>query len=276
MQDGEPQTKRRVRTGMGGQNSISLPPASRSASKTNPVTQTDTYQVDEGLIDQRSGSSAVRFDQTSPTLSQRPIRPQVTSSTIPQRRQQTLTQGITRDREMPRPRLTGPRPQPMKVEKKVARKHFRMHWLFLVGVGMIAALVLWLLATSVLAWSMQRYDDIRYGMPRTSHTDWVVGHNDSPAHPSHFIAVNQNHQAIVIEFMGGDPGKSEIYVAPVTIEGDNSNLVPITVDFKDVTGDNKVDMIIHIHLLNKPEQISVFVNTGTKFRPSDGNDRLHV
>jgi len=39
----------------------------------------------------------------------------------------------------------------------------------------------------------------------------VVGHNDSEAHPSHFIAINVDRHVDVIEFPGGDASKARIY-----------------------------------------------------------------
>jgi hypothetical protein len=140
---------------------------------------------------------------------------------------------------------------------------------------MIAMLVLWMLGSSVLAWGIQRYNDVRYGNPRTYQVDAVVGHGDSPSRPSHFIAINYNRQAIVTEWMGGDPSKSINYVAPIYIAGDGGDLAPITVEFRDVNGDNKLDMIIHIHLPNQ-DQVSVFINDGHKFRPSNGNDKIRL
>jgi hypothetical protein len=138
---------------------------------------------------------------------------------------------------------------------------------------MVAMLVLWVFGSLAVAWGQQRYDDITYGRPRTYQTDAVVGHNDSPTHKSHFIAVNYNRQAIVTEWMGGDPAKSVVYVVPYYIVGDNSDLTPVTVEFRDVTGDKKPDMIIHIHLRTQ-DQTFVFVNAGTKFRPQQANDKI--
>jgi len=140
---------------------------------------------------------------------------------------------------------------------------------------MIAMLALWLLGSNLVAWGTQTYNNIHYGYPRTFQIDAVVGHNDSKSHPSHFIAINLNRQAIVIEMMGGDPQKAITYVAPVVIAGQNGDLAPITVEFRDVTGDNRPDMILHIHLPTQ-DQISIFVNDGTKFRPSNNSDKIHL
>ena len=149
---------------------------------------------------------------------------------------------------------------------------FSIHWLFLVGLGMISALMLWLVGSAVLTWGTQRYYDFHYGYPRTYQTDMAVGHGgDSPAHPSHFIAINQNNQVIVIELKADDPAKVAIYKTPITIyDGGQS---PVTLSFRDVNGDHKLDMIIDIHLSGQ-DQYSTFINEGDNFRPATSNDSI--
>ena len=152
----------------------------------------------------------------------------------------------------------------------------KVHWLLPLGIGMIAMLVLWELGSFTLAWGLARYDDIRYGNPRTYQTNAMVGHgNDSPLHPTHFIAINLNRQAIVVEFPAGNPSGAQSYVVPYYILGQGGDLTPITLEFRDVTADSKPDMIIHIHLQTQ-DQTFVFVNDGTKFRPPTSKDNIHL
>jgi len=152
----------------------------------------------------------------------------------------------------------------------------KVHWLLPVGIGMIAMLVLSELGSLVLAWGVQRYDDIRYGIPRTYQTDAVVGHGgDNPQRPSHFIAVNLNRQAIVVEFPAGSQSGALSYVVPYYILGPGGDLTPITLEFRDVTGDGKPDMIIHMHLPSQ-DQTYVFINAGTKFRAPTTKDIIHL
>jgi len=136
----------------------------------------------------------------------------------------------------------------------------KVHWLLYVGVGMIAALALWVTAATLLAWGTEKYNDIIYGNPRIFQTDFVVGHNhDSKAHPSHFIALNLHGQVIIIELPAGDPTKSIDYIGPALIAvGDEK--IPITLTFSDVNGDKNVDMIVHIQ-----DKEVHFCNNGTKF-----------
>lgn len=152
----------------------------------------------------------------------------------------------------------------------------KVHWLLPVGIGMIAMLVLWELGSLALAWGLARADDLRYGNPRTYQTNAVVGHGgDSALHPSHFIAINLNRQAIVVEFPAGSQVGALSYVVPYYILGPGGDLTPITLEFRDVTGDGKPDMIIHIHL-QAQDQTFVFVNDGTKFRPPNAKDNIHL
>jgi hypothetical protein len=136
----------------------------------------------------------------------------------------------------------------------------KLHWLLYVGVGMIAALALWVAASTFLAWGTEKYNDIIYGNPRIYQTDFVVGHNhDSQAHPSHFIALNLHGQVIIVELPAGDPTKSIDYIGPALIAvGDEK--IPITLSFGEVNNDNKVDMIVHIQ-----DKVIHFCNNGTRF-----------
>ncbi len=176
-------------------------------------------------------------------------------------------------RQAPRPTTSQYNPSTGATPTKQKKRNSNVHWLLPLGVGMVAMLVLWIFGSLLVVWGQQRYEDITYGRPRTSQTDAIVGHNDSPAHKSHFIAINYNRQAIVTEWMGGEPAKSVVYVVPYYIVGDNSELTPVTVELRDVTGDHKPDLIIHIHL-HTQDQTFVFVNDGAKFRPPLATDKI--
>src|SRR5215469_6966713 len=141
-----------------------------------------------------------------------------------------------------------------------AQRRFHAHWLLLVGVGMIAMLALWVLGTMLVNWWDVTQDDWHYGRPRTFQIDARVGHSDDVT-PSHFIAVNLNRHIIIIEFPGGDPTKAKDYLGP-TLFGDGQDLTPVTLSLKDVNGDGKLDMLVHIQ-----DQTFVFINGGTQFRP---------
>ena len=104
---------------------------------------------------------------------------------------------------------------------------------------MIAMLTLWVLGTMLVNWWNVAQDDWHYGRPRTFQMDARVGHNDVVT-ASHFIAMNLDRHIIIIEFPGGDPTKAKDYIGP-TLFGDGQELNPVTLSFKDVNGDGKLE-----------------------------------
>jgi hypothetical protein len=126
---------------------------------------------------------------------------------------------------------------------------------------MVAALALWVVGSALVAWGSATYSNIAYGNPRTFQTDAVVGHGDSPQHPSHFIALNLKGQVIIIELRGGNPANSITYTGPHFYET-GGNLIPVTLEFRDVNHDGKPDMLIHFQ-----DNVIVFLNNGTQFVP---------
>jgi len=89
----------------------------------------------------------------------------------------------------------------------------------------------------------------------------VVGHDDSPAHPSHFIAINLDRHVVVIELPGGDASKAKIYNGP-TLLRPGQDLPPVTLSFRDVNGDGLLDMLITI-----AGSSIIFDNDHGSFRP---------
>jgi len=136
-----------------------------------------------------------------------------------------------------------------------------MHWSLILGLGMILALLLWMAASETLAWWSNHQIDSTYGMPRTYQTDQVVGHGDSTEHPTHFIAINLNAHITIIEIPGGNNQHARMYSGP-TLYSDNGDQTPVTLEFYDVNGDGKVDMIVHVG-----DQKIVYLNDGTQFKP---------
>ena len=158
-----------------------------------------------------------------------------------------------------RPTRTVTGPQPAGESERRSRN---IHWLLYVGVGMVAALALWVVGSAVVAWGAATYNNLAYGNPRTFQTDAVVGHGgDSIQHPSHFIALNLNGQVIIIELRAGNPANSITYTGPHFYET-GGNLIPVTLEFRDVNHDGKPDMLIHFQ-----DNVIVFLNNGTQFVP---------
>lgn len=129
----------------------------------------------------------------------------------------------------------------------------------LLGMVVMALLVVGMSAFG--SWWKIHQDDATYGRPRTFQVDAIVGHNDGPGHPSHFIFMNLNRHVVIIELPGGDSTKARIYSGP-TLFGDGQDLTPVTGEFRDINGDGKPDMIVHIQ-----DQEIVFLNDGKEFVP---------
>lgn len=148
------------------------------------------------------------------------------------------------------------------VDIPVPKGKRHVHPLLYLGVGMIVMAAFFLLLSGAAAWLHQKEDDLTYGRPRTFQIDAVVGHNDSRANPSHFIALNLNRYVEVIEIPGGDDAKEKVYDI-TTLFGDSGDLTPVTLSFRDLTGNGKLDMIIHIQNTD-----IVMVNENGTFRPA--------
>lgn len=182
---------------------------------------------------------------------------------IPPRRSRSTTQSYVAP-ALPPGRPAQHRPFEQQPQQS-QRRH--IHWMLPVGVGMLAMLALWVLGQMLVSWWNTTQDDWHYGRPRTFQTDVRVGHGDD-ATPSHFVAMNLNRHVIIVELPGGDPTKAKIYIGP-TLLGDGQEFTPVTLSFKDVNGDGKPDMLVHIQ-----DQIIVFINDGGQFRPQKPGEHI--
>lgn len=140
------------------------------------------------------------------------------------------------------------------------RFRIQLHPLTFLGIFLLFFVGGWWMLIQVGTWWQVTQDDWHYGRPRTFQIDAVVGHHDSVANPSHFIAINLNGHILIFEIPGGDAAKTEVYVGP-TLIGQGQDLVPVTLKFQDVNGDGKPDMILVIG-----ESTIVYLNTGSSFK----------
>lgn len=141
----------------------------------------------------------------------------------------------------------------------------RFHWLFFAGLALLAMILGWVALSTLGSWVQNIKNDVQYGYPRTFQTNAVVGHNDSPQNPSHFIAMNLQGHVIVIEIPGGNVSKSVVYSGP-TLLGPDRDQTPVTLTFQDVNHDGKPDMIINV----QGSQF-VFLNEHGTFVPAPQN-----
>jgi len=137
----------------------------------------------------------------------------------------------------------------------------RPFWFYLL-IGMTATLVLWMVLSTAAGWVSTWMDDLHYGLPRTFQTDARVGHNEQSGQPSHFIAINLHRRIEIIEFAGGDPAQTRIYMGPELYHA-NDDLVPVELKFADLNNDGKPDMVV----LYQGQHL-VYINDGKSFRLS--------
>jgi hypothetical protein len=212
--------------------SAGIPPVARRASRLRPKNTDEDQEVSEWKRGVEDGDDAGAGGVTAPI---RPVRTP-----------------------------TGHPPKTPRLAKTKGKRRgiLRGHPLLYLGVGMIVMLALWTLVTMAISWWNTTWDDLHYGRPRTFQTDAVVGHNDSASNPSHFIALNLHGHIQIIEFPGGDASKARVFIGP-QLYGADSDLVPVTLSFVDVTGDHRPDLVVHF----QNTQI-VYINDGGSFRPA--------
>jgi hypothetical protein len=119
----------------------------------------------------------------------------------------------------------------------------RAHLLLFLGLGMLAMLALWVPLSGLISWGAVTMDDLHYGRPRTYQIDAVVGHQDSARNPSHFVALNLDGRAQILEFPGGDTGHVKVYAGPM-LSGEGANLVPVTLHFVVRRGEHLPSMVV--------------------------------
>ncbi len=142
---------------------------------------------------------------------------------------------------------------------RLGRRLHPLAWLGIFGIFLVLG---WFGLNAFTTWYQGVQDDLTYGTQRHFEINAVVGHNDSPQHPSHFTAENNNGQMIVIELPGGDVTKAKIYQIE-TVPGNAGN-PPVKLMFQDMNADAKPDMIVQIGDGSTMIYLTLF-NNGTEF-----------
>jgi len=155
--------------------------------------------------------------------------------------------------------------------KKKRRRIPRLHWYAWLSLGMILMVFLWTGWSNLVAFGQRTLDDWHYLRPRVFQTSAMVGASDSPGSPTYFEALNLNRHVYIFECPGGDCTRARIINGP-TLFGDGQDLSPITITFKDVNGDGKLDMIVHVQ-----DQTFVMINDGQgNFRPPKQGEHIQL
>lgn len=176
------------------------------------------------------------------------------------RASRTQTQTLTQT-EKPQPKVSKPTQSPLPQHTTKSGSQARLHWLVLLSLGMMIALVLVLAGQLATSWLMSTWDDLHYGRPRTSQVDAYVGH-ESGKTPSHFIALNIQGRIEVIELPAGDATHAHIYVGPQLI-GPNADLIPAIIHFVDTRHDQHPDMLVQAGNIQV-----IFHNANSTFTPA--------
>ncbi len=247
----------------------------RAARRPEPVQVDDEFEeeeeygVDTGYDDPpRMANSVRRYGPVQPAYPRTVMRVQHYYSAIPPRASRTQAQDEWPP--APEPRTRRPKPQPEPEPRRMRppsrrRSGPRLHGLVYVGGAMLLMMLGWMLLSEFANWWQMTQDTLHYGYPRTFQMDAVVGHADSAAHPSHFIALNLRGQVEVIEFPGGDATKAKIYPGPDLL-GPGQDLEPITLSFKETSGNGKPEMIVTVGTAHY-----MYHNTGNTFVPPKPN-----
>lgn len=109
--------------------------------------------------------------------------------------------------------------------------------------GMLLAMIVVLVGQLLIGWVDNLWNELQYGSPRTYQVDEVVGHHDSIAHPSHFLAFNLHGQIEVIELPGGDVSRAKVYVV-ARLAGPQADLVPVILHFVPNQQTHELDMVV--------------------------------
>lgn len=230
------------------------PTAGRSALRYRPIT-TDQAQL-APLV------SRARRSRPDARLIAAPVAPDDLDLEEPEEQER-----VTGRRSIaPAPR----RKAPANVSKPSGRTRRRVSPLLFVGTGVIVTMLLWAGISWVVSWGTNEYNNIVYGYPRTFQTDAVVGHNDSPAHKSHFIALNLYGTVSIIEYPAGDASRARM-LGSTSVLGPNADQAVVTLRFIDVSRNNHPDMLITVGGVQ-----SVLVNDGVSFRPPTATEQQEV
>lgn len=153
-------------------------------------------------------------------------------------------------------RATGPL-QPAYMAAHPQRRAPRMPYV-ITTILVLAALGL--MASSLVAWTQIKIDDLRYGRPRTTSLSGFVNHNETGGVPSQFVAMNVNRRVVVFEIPGGDPAQTRTLTGPYLF-GANEDLTPVRLRLALVNDDKESDLVVSV----KNEEI-VYINENGNFR----------
>lgn len=144
----------------------------------------------------------------------------------------------------------------------VAKPKRQIHWMLYLGLFLLVMIAGWIAINALGTLWQLKHDDFTYGNPRTYQTDTNVGHGTQQNPLSHFIALNLHSQILVIELPGGDTSKARI--SPITTLDAGALNTPVTLSFRDINADGKLDMLVQIGEGDSGYTVFLF-NNGSQF-----------
>ena len=123
-----------------------------------------------------------------------------------------------------------------------------------VGVCLVLAIVF--VVQIIIPFCTNKLNDFKYGNPRTATYDVNVSHGTLQQPLSHFIALNMQGQAQVIECPAENCEHAIIYTAQNLYDSG----IPVTLEFKDLANNGKLDLVIIME-----GKADVIMNNGKQF-----------
>ena len=236
-------------------------PSKRLPTSKQPSRQTSVgRQPTNSRADVRQ-STSTRSAVRQPTNSRSAVRQ-------PSDRLRTAQQPA-RQTEQPVRQTTQPRGAE-KLRPQTEAPQRRYHWLVPTGIIMIITIACYLLLYGGVVGGRLVYNNLTYGSgTRTSQIDAVVGDHDSATSPTHFIALNLHGTIDIVEFPSGDVTHAKVYPGPHLLWS-NADRAVVTLEVKDVNGDQKPDVVIHVWgdtdlLFHQTTANFVLLNKGSGF-----------
>lgn len=117
----------------------------------------------------------------------------------------------------------------------------------------------WVAVSFIGAWWHGLQQGWTYGMPRTYQTDQFVNLGDSQQYPDHFIAENLNGLIVVVQINPENAKENATFY--LTRVADSTT--PVTLAFRDINKDGKLDMLVTIGDTDKTTIL--LINNGKQF-----------
>lgn len=151
----------------------------------------------------------------------------------------------------------------VRMDQPRRRRPLLSHPLATAVIGILLVVIMYQLLSGALFWAGIKFDDFRYGYPRTTSLDGYVGFGESTGQPSHIIAINLHRQIEALVISGDDPSHVLVIKGPYLYDA-NGDYAPVTVRLIDVTGDGYPDLVLTVE-----QQRLIFVDQPQlrSFRP---------